>query len=351
MSVIDGDGTTPVAPRRRPTIRDVAATAGVSVSAASKVLRDAYGVSPAMRERVQAAMDALGYRPFTAARGMRGKTYTVGVVVSDIQNSFYGLVADGLSAGFRAAGYELLIGPAGADSDAQAAMIEAMLDRRMDGLVLISPVGLEGRLEEVGREVPLVVVGRQTASDAFDSVSSDDIAGSGLIVDHLVALGHRRISLVTHASASDEPRLAERVRAEGYVRAMRRHGLEEHVDIVPTTWTHEGGRRAAQLLLQRDRLPTGVHAGADVAALGLLDALWERGISVPDELSVAGYDNSPTSALAPVSLTTVDQSAVVLGETAGRLLLERIGGRTSPVSVLLAPRLVARGTTGPCPAG
>jgi LacI family transcriptional regulator len=126
---------------------------------------------------------------------------------------------------------------------------------------------------------------------------------------------------------------------------MRRQGLEDEIDIVTTSWTSDGGIAAARLLLEREALPTAIHAGADVAALGLLSVLWDRGVDVPGDLSVAGYDNSPIGMLAPVSLTSVDQGAGELGTRAAELLLERIGGRTEPRSVLLKPTLVTRRTT------
>jgi LacI family transcriptional regulator len=332
-------------PARRVTLRDVAQHAGVSTAAASKVLRGAYGVSPSMRERVQGAISALGYRPNASARGMRGKTFTVGVVISDIQNEFYAQVLSGLAQVFTAAKYELLIGPAGDTPESEAAMVETMIDHQMDGLIHVTPLLPREELERFAGVLPLVVVARGGAATRYDTVTTDDEMGSALIVDHLVALGHRRISHVTVASADGDPTLPFRSRARGYESAMRRHGLDRHVDVVSTGWTHEGGVEAARIFLERGELPSAIHAGADVSALGLLSGLWEHGIDVPGSVSVAGYDNSPVAMLAPISLTSVDQSAGELGTQAGRLLLERMGGRTEPVSLLLEPTLVIRSTT------
>jgi LacI family transcriptional regulator len=334
-------------PARRVTLRDVARHAGVSTAAASKVLRDAYGVSPAMRERVQNAISALGYRPNAAARGMRGKTFTVGVLISDIQNEFYAQVLSGLAEAFAAAKYELLIGPAGETAESEAAMVETMIDHQMDGLIHVTPLLPRQELERYASVLPLVVVARGGEAVRYDTITTDDELGSALIVDHLVGLGHRRISHITVGSADDDPTLPFRARARGYEAAMRRHGLGRHIDVVDTGWTHEGGMEAAAIFLERGELPTAIHAGADVSALGLLSRLWDHGIDVPGSVSVAGYDNSPVAMLAPISLTSVDQSARDLGTHAGGLLLERMAGRTEPRSLLLEPTLVVRSTTAP----
>ena len=340
------DGS-PVPLGRRATLRDVARRAGVSTAAASKVLRGAYGVSPGMRERVQEAMTALAYRPNASARGMRGKTFTVGVLISDVQNQFYDQVLSGLTPVFAEAEYEVLIGPAGTTVESEIAMVEAMIDHRMDGLILMTPLMSWAQLERFAAALPVVVVARGGTAGGFDTITTDDELGSALVVDHLVGLGHRSIAHITQGSPDDDPTLPFRARTRGYEAAMRRHGLGDLIDVVWTSWSHAGGFAAAEEFLSRPALPTAVHAGADVAALGLLSDFWDHGIDVPGTVSVAGYDNSPIGMLAPISLTSVDQAAGDLGMQAAGLLLERIGGRTEPRSVRLQPTLVPRSTTAP----
>ena len=128
---------------------------------------------------------------------MPGKTFTLGVLVSDILNPFYGLVIQGVVDQVEASGYEILIGPAGGTPRSQARMIDAMVDRQMDGLLLMSPIQPDADLEAVARRTPTVVAGRHGPARYFDTVAGDDIAGSRLIVDHLVALGHHEISHLT----------------------------------------------------------------------------------------------------------------------------------------------------------
>ncbi|WP_353710483.1 LacI family DNA-binding transcriptional regulator [Arthrobacter sp. K5] len=336
---------------KRATIGDVALHAGVSKAAVSKVLRGAYGVSEAMKARVEASMAALGYRPSALARGMRGSSFTLGVFVVDLQNTFMSVLIEGIRAEAEVSGYQVFIGEASRGLSQQQQMIEAMLDRKMDGLLLIAPFGTAEDLEEIGRSTPTVVLGRHGPSKSYDTVASDDVAGSGLIVDHLAALGHRRIAHLKHVGRErNEDGMPQVVRARGYVEAMVRNGLESEIDLIEGRWHQAGGQRAMELMLERPLPPTAVHAGTDMAALGALTALHEAGIRVPEEFSVVGYDNVFAASLPQVALTSVDQSGVEMGSLAAKLLVERIQGRREAVSTVVAPSLVVRRTTGQAPA-
>jgi LacI family transcriptional regulator len=335
---------------RRVTIVDVARHAGVSTTAASKVLRNAYGASPAMRAKVQRAIEELGYRPYAAARGLRGQTYTIGVMLPDIRNPFFPEILDGITDTLRATDYHVLLGPSCDNEKDETTLTEAMVDRGMDGLVLIAPVMPQARLEHLAKTVPTVVVGRHTRSAHYDTVTDDDTAGAELVVDHLAGLGHRRIAHIEHHE-TDPARLAEMpnaVRADGYRKAMQDRGFD--VDIVSTSYTQEGGYRGARQILARTDRPTAIFAGADIVAMGVLTALAEAGLSVPGDISLAGYDNTSFAALGPISLTSVDQAGHHIGADAARLLLERIADRTRPATrIKLSPSLVARRTTAPPP--
>ncbi|WP_144124150.1 LacI family DNA-binding transcriptional regulator [Catellatospora sichuanensis] len=336
-------------PPRRVTIIDVARHANVSTTTVSKVLRNAYGASPEMRAKVREAIAELGYRPDAAARGMRGQTYTIGVMLPTIRNPFFADILDGLTDRLRDTDYQILLGTGGDGEDTEERMTDAMIDRRMDGVVLIAPVSSRARLEQIAGLVPTVIVGRHGNSPLYDVVTDDDFVGAALVVEHLSALGHRRIAHIDH-SETDPTRLLEMpnaVRAEGYRHAMRAHGLADEIDIVATSYTQEGGYIGAQRLLARPRRPTAIFAGADFVAMGVLEALAEAGLKVPEDISVAGYDNTTFAAFAPVSLTSVDQAGHQIGSNAARLLLERISHRQAPSSqVKLTPKLVVRGSTG-----
>jgi LacI family transcriptional regulator len=338
----------PKPPPRRVTIVDVARHAQVSTTAVSKVLRNAYGASPEMRAKVQQAIAELGYRPSAAARGLRGQTYTIGVMLPELRNLFFADILDGITAQLAGTDYQVLLAPGYNGERAESRVIEAMIDRSMDGLVLIAPVSSRARLNSVARTVPTVVVGRHGSSTTYDTVTDDDITGAALVVDHLAELGHRRIAHIEHHE-TDPVRLAEMPnaqRANGYREAMRARGLSGEIDIASTTYTQQGGYLGAKELLTRPELPTAIFAGADVVALGAMEAIAEAGLSVPGDISVAGYDNSALAAFGPISLTSVDQDGRQMGANAARLVVDRITDRDRrTVQVKLTPTLVVRRTT------
>ncbi|MFL6123996.1 LacI family DNA-binding transcriptional regulator [Actinophytocola sp.] len=336
---------------RRVTIVDVARHANVSTTAVSKVLRNAYGASPAMRAKVQQAIAELGYRPNAGARGLRGKTYTIGVMLPDIRNPFFPDILDGITDQLRDTDYHVLLGPSHNNGEtAEAEIIAAMIDRGMDGMILIAPLSGRAHLEQVATTVPTVLIGRHGHSPHYDTVTDDDTTGAALVVNHLADLGHRHIAHIEHRE-TDPTHLAEMpnaIRAEGYRQAMRARGLD--ITIVSTTYTQEGGYLGTRQLLARPHRPTAVFAGADIVAMGVLTALAEAGLSVPDDISVAGYDNTTFAALGPISLTSVDQAGHQIGANAARLLLERVADRDRPsTQVKLTPTLIPRRTTAPPP--
>ncbi|MER6134056.1 LacI family DNA-binding transcriptional regulator [Streptomyces sp. NPDC001815] len=336
---------------KRITIADVARSAGVSTSAVSKVLTHAYGVSPAMRERVQAAMTELGYRPHAAARGMRGRTYTIGVLLAGIRNAFYADLLDGVNAELRNTEYALFIGSSSSsEMEDQTKLIHAMVDRQMDGLILIAPAVARTEVVRIAAEVPTVVIGHHDASPAYDIVVNQDGAGVDLVIDHLVALGHRDIAHLSHPTVRGSQwaqRPEHHVRA-AYQEAMVRHGLADLARVVNSGYSDEGGYLGATELLTSARPPTAIFAGADIAATGVFRAAADLGLRIPGDLSLVGYNNTSVAALAPVSLTSVDQAGAMMGETAARLLLERIEKRRDRAVVMAStPHLVTRSSTAP----
>ncbi|MEV6851042.1 LacI family DNA-binding transcriptional regulator [Actinoplanes sp. NPDC051411] len=336
--------------RPRVTIVDVARHAGVSTTAVSKVVRNAPGTSAQMRSRVLAAVEHLGYRPSAAARALRGRTDTIGVVLPDLRNPFFADILDGVTEHLASSDHQLFMASSHDDEASEGRVTDALIDRSMDGVILVAPISSRRRLEHVAHTVPTVVVGRHGPAAGYDIVADDDFAGAGLVVAHLAELGHRRIAHIEHHE-TDPVRLAEMPnarRADGYRHAMRAHGLGADIDVVSTTYNRDGGYRGARRLLDRAERPTAIFAGADIVAMGVLDALTEAGLSVPGDISVAGYDNITFAAFAPVALTTVDQTGHRIGRTAARLLLERIADRSRPTSqVTFFPALVARRTTAP----
>ncbi|MFJ3799081.1 LacI family DNA-binding transcriptional regulator [Streptomyces sp. NPDC090088] len=330
---------------RRVTIQDVAKEARVSVSAVSKVLRDAYGVSPEMRAKVGSAIEKLGYRPQAGARAMRGRSYTVGIMLTALSHPFQPEIAEGVTDELDPTPYQEILITGGSAPERQQRSIEALVDRQVDGLIVVAPEMSTSWLERLGASLPTVVIARHGGAAGHDTVVDDDRGGARLMVDHLVGLGHRRIAHTSHPTGSLERPfvLSHTARRDGYVEAMKRHRLEP--DVIVTTYTEEGGYQAAVEALSRPVPPTAIFAGADIAALGVLRAAEERGLRVPEDLTVTGYDNVNASSIGRVSLTTVDQAGHLTGQMSARLLLERLNGRTQPIHYVVAPRLVTRGTS------
>jgi LacI family transcriptional regulator len=327
------------------TIQDVAREAQVSVSAVSKVLRDAYGVSPQMRANVTAAIERLGYRPHAGARTMRGSSYTIGVMLVELSSPYQPQVVKGITDELEPSPFQEILVTGGISPDRQQRSIEALIDRQVDGLILIAPWMRTSWLEKLGASVPMVVIARHGGAAHYDTIVDDDYEGARLMVDHLVDLGHQRIVHTSQPSGGLKRPfvLSHTPRCDGYEQAMKRHGLDP--DVIVTAYTEEGGYQAALQAFARPTPPTAIFAGADVAALGVLRAAEEHGLRVPEDLTVTGYDNIYASSLPGVSLTTIDQSGHLTGSKSARLLLERLNGRTQPTHYVIAPRLIPRSTS------
>jgi LacI family transcriptional regulator len=324
---------------RRVTIRQVAENAGVSVSAVSKVLRDAYGVSASLRARVEASIKELNYRPLAAARGMRGRTYTLGLVLPDIRNPFFAEILDGVTSALVETQYQVMVGitePAASED----AVIEGMIDRQVDGIILVGTVRAQTVVEALGSRLPLVAIGfHAPMGQRYDTVNTDDQLGARLAVRHLVANGF----LATTMLNLDRPGSTIAAQRElGYRKEMLECGLAEHINVVRVGGTKAEIVSGATLLLDAPARLSALFCWSDFVAVEVLSIALEMGLSTPDDIAIVGYDNSPVCALAQNSLTSVDQPDALLGQTAARLVLERIGGRALAQHVVLQPRLVAR---------
>lgn len=324
---------------RRPRLEDVAAHVGLSPASVSMALRGAPGPSKATRQRVLQAAAELGYRPDrTASLLARHRRHLLGVLL-DITNTFHTELVVAMDAAAARVGYDIVLSTLTTRGERRAT--ETLVDYRAEALLLVGPEASVAALEALEAQVPVVVVGRRIPGGSVDVVRTADDAGTGLGVDHLVALGHREIAYVDGGRGTIA---ADRRR--GYREAMRRHGLSDHLRIVAGGTTEVAGARAAAALAAD--LPTAVVTYSDRVALGLLEAWHASGPAVPAEVSVVGYDDSPAAQLPQVALTSVRQDA---GEQAARAVaaaVERLdGGRRAHRDEVLAPRLVVRRTSGP----
>lgn len=329
---------------RRPTIRTVALDAGVSRSAVSKVLCNAYGVSQELRSKVMASIERLDYRPQTSARAMRGKAYTLGVLASEIHNPFFADVFVGISqlAGTQ---YQPLLGVSQSLGSNEASLIEAMLDRQVDGLIWIAPRVGKDVLEATARKIPTVLVAyHDPETVAFDTANADDEKGARLAVEHLCQQGYRKISMVNVRWPNITGAVPHR-RERGYLAAMAKYGLDDHARVLYSEESAIDVGPLTEIMLRGQDRPDAVFCWNDFAALEVLSEAKRAGLDVPRQLAIVGIDNMAFSKLAQNSLSSVDQSAEALGEHAASMIFERIDGRKNPRHILLEPRLVVRGSS------
>ncbi len=323
-------------------MQDVADHVGVSKALVSMVFRRVTGPSAETRQRVLEAAERLGYRPNRSAALLSlRRSHLIGVM-ANIRNTFHAELVEDIVAEADGFGYEVVLG-AVTPTHGEAAVVDTLLDFRCEALVLLGPELGDATLAKLAGRAPVVVVGRRVPSPAVDVVRTADARGIGRVVDHLVELGHRRISHLSGGSGT-----IPNDRKSGYMRAMKRHGLSDAIDILDGDFTEHAGILAARTLLGRKTLPTAVCAANDRSAIGLLDELRRSGVDVPSDIAVAGYDDSMLAQFAHIDLTTVSQEPRQQAERAVRAVVERLDdGRRDRVDLLLEPRLVVRHTTLP----
>ncbi|WP_420368453.1 LacI family DNA-binding transcriptional regulator [Curtobacterium sp. L1-20] len=327
-------------------VREVAALAGVSLGTVSNVLNRPDKVAPPTVDRVQRAIAELGFVRNDQARQLRaGRSTTLGLVVLDAGNPFFSDVARGVEDAAAARGLAVLVGNSDESTDREQTYIGLFEERRVAGL-LITPAGDDlGRLERLRSQgTPVVLVDRQADTSGFPSVSVDDTLGGRIAVEHLAAIGRRRVAFVGGPFTIRQ--VADRHR--GAVQAATAAGIG--IEVVETTSLSVlEGRRAGEALQARpaaDR-PDAVFAANDLLAVGLEQAFIMRGsVQVPGEVAIVGYDDIAFAEAAVVPLTSVRQPAQEMGRRALELLVEQADDPSAPgEQVEFAPELVVRAST------
>lgn len=340
---------------RTVSIEDIAQAAGVSHTTVSRALRDSPLISREVRERVQSLALEMGYIPNALAQGLRGeRTNTIGLVVTTIADPFVGRVVRGVEEIAQQRDISLFLSVSNNDPDREMAVIETFHRRRVDGIIVAAAQLTAQHEKRLNRlRVPTVLINQQAETDLkhHHSVSIDDYSGARQAVRHLLDLGHRSVGFL---GAGSRPR-SNRARLQGYRDALASAGVEPNPAWVCGTPAdaryHTDDVRGAQELL-----PSMLEAGItalfcynDLMAVGALLACRTFGISVPEQLSLVGFDDIELAQFVTPALTTVHQPKLRLGQTAITMILDLLDGK--PVADALLPTdLVVRGSTAPPPA-
>ena len=327
------------------TIRDVARLAGVSAMTVSRVLNASPHVADATRRRVEAAVAELGYVPNGLARGLtRRRSKTVAVVVPDIANPFFTLIVRGAEEVAWRAGYHVLLSNSRGDLDRERANIDDMLASRVDGMLLAAAAdGSGSKLKALGRDdVPFVLVDRTIPGYRGDLVKGDGVEGARQLVEHLTALGHRRIAMITEPADVS----TSRERQTGYREALEAAGIPFDPSLVVEASAIDAAsvRAAANGLLDRPVPPTAIFAVNNLVALGVADTTQARGLELPRDLSLVCFDDIAYAPQLNPFFTAIAQPAETFGTIAMQLLLDRISGLLDDAAriVVLPGELVVR---------
>jgi LacI family transcriptional regulator len=331
--------------RKAATLRDVAEAAGVHASTASRALNESTRpmVNAETVRKVLAVADDLGYRPNSLARGLKmSQTFTVGVLIPDLTNPLFPPLVRGLEDGMSEPGYTVVAANTDGDDEKERAIVSSMLTRRIDGLVVATARREHPLMHELADTgIPLVLVVRTVEDLPISSVVTDDHEGTGLAVRHLLSIGHERIAHVagplTVSAGLD--------RYQSFQSWMRHEGRPVDADLIAfADWFQEdAGAVAFRTLLDRGTDFTAVVAGNDLIALGCYDVVAERGLRIPDDISVVGYNDILFADKFNPPLTTIRVPSYEMGVRAAGLLLEHIRepGR-EPETLQVDPTLVVR---------
>lgn len=329
------------------TIRDVAKLAGVSPITVSRVVNGADSVTEDTRQRVRQAIDQLHYVPNTLARSLRShQSHTIALIVSDITNPFWTTVARGVEDTAAENDYRTMLCNTDEDSVKETTYLNLLVERRVDGMIIAPTTSDKKQLAVLKmQQVPCVLIDRRVSGFEADLVCGDGRKGARLLLDHLIDLGHRRIALIngpsTISSAQD--------RAEGYCDSLLAHSLAVDESLMfQGDFKQESGYRLTGQALTCEPRPTAIFAANNFIALGVLQALQESGLRVPQDMALVCIDDIPFLSAIDPFLTVAAQPAYEMGEAAAHLLVERLTTHRAGKAreVVLPPQLIIRRSCG-----
>jgi DNA-binding LacI/PurR family transcriptional regulator len=325
---------------------DVAKRAGVSQSAVSRFFTPGTSVSKKMAEKIQAAAQEMGYRPNILARSLiTGRSGMIGLVVAYLENYFYPEAVERLSKALQDEGYHVLVFITSLDGENVDRVAQEILDYQVDGIVLASvPMSSElaARCQALG--VPVVLFNRSQDDERLSAVTTDNRRGGRLVADHFLALGHRWMGYI----AGNEGASTQRDREAGFQEGLAQAGFTLRRREVGD-FSHDAAAEATRRMFARPSRPTAVFVCNDHMAFAVMDVLrFELHLRVPEDVSVAGFDDVPPARWGAYNLTTVRQDVgAMVAETVSTLIAAIKGGSDAPRRVTLPSELILRGSTGP----
>ncbi|MDF2048280.1 LacI family DNA-binding transcriptional regulator [Microbacterium sp. Kw_RZR3] len=328
---------------RRPTVRDVADAAGVSVATVSRALSGARAVKPEHRERVAAVAAQLGYRPHSVARALRrARTGVVGMVVPRIDNPFFPQVVSGVERALQAHALALFLCSSDDDVDTESSRLDVLIERQVDGILVVpcSQTASAPALEAAREAVPLVQIDQRVPTVAAPFVGIDDSTGIDAVIRHLTASGRRRLAFV----GADPTNWSGGRRLEGFTTWAQAHDASATRRVADGDFSRESGRAAAFELLSRDGEIDALVCANDLIALGALDAASDLGRTVPGDLAITGFDDISIATACRPTLTTVRQPVAEIVSTSVATLLALINDQPAPDETLLPVELIVRGS-------
>jgi LacI family transcriptional regulator len=329
------------------TLKDIAKESGFDVSTVSRALKGSYGVHSSTREKVRIIAHKLDYRPNLMARGLvTGRSHTIALLISDIRNPFFTEVARGAEDAAYAAGFDVILCNSDLDPGKQVHYLRSFSERRIAGIVMNSVTSLtRAQQEELRRcDIPIVMLNKLPGSHPFSTVTADNFQGAILATNYLLGLGHRRIAHL--AGPRNHGNLTERWR--GFLSAVQPSRNVEAI-VLHGAQNHRGGYEMTKKLLSQHPKVTAIFAANDVVAFGAIQTILEMGLTVPNDLSIVGFDNVDLSAIIHPPLTTVHQPKYEMGQAAVEILVKQAKSQSGrvPEHRVLGVRLVERKSCRP----
>jgi LacI family transcriptional regulator len=330
-----------------PTLQDVAKAAGVAPITVSRVLNNSGYASEETRARVEASIAALGYVPNTLARGLRSKrTQTLALVMTDITNPFFTLIARGVEDTASNSGYTVIFCNTDESEAEEEKYVNILVQKQVDGVLLVPACSNSKSIKFLhSNDIPVVLIDRRIPDVQTDLVRCDSEQGAYNLVKYLIELGHRRIVTITgprEVSTSQD-------RASGYQRAMAEADLEGFIQIYYGPFTQSSGYELTSQSLALDPRPTAIFGANNFISIGVFKALRKAGIRVPEDISVVGFDDLPASMIVDPVLTVASQPAYEMGGKATELLLKRISDQLpeGTQEIILPTEMITRQSSAP----